>query len=429
MFKAILAIFVFVFVLYLLSSNRKSIDWRLVMIGIALQFIGAFLILKFPFFKEIFSAVAGFFSLILKHSQEGAKFVFGDLASDNFGYIVAFRVLPSIIFFSAVSSMLFYWGVLQRVIDVFSWVLKRSLGLTGAESLAVSANIFVGQTEAPLMIRPYLAKMTPSELLCLMSGGMATIAGGVYAAYIGFLGGTDEALQQYFATHLLAASVISAPAAVVCAKILLPQTLPTENEPPSMRTYQASNLLEAIANGTADGIKLAINVGAMLLVFTSLVYMLNGLMIAATDGLNQLCNLIADCGNWNQSIKDSTNGVFEGFNLSYLLGLIFSPFAWLLAIPEQDVLQMGQLLGQKVVINEFYAYSQIPAMNLQPRTQLIATYALCGFANFASVGIQIGGIGALAPEQKRNLSKLGLRALLAGSMACLMTAAVASIIL
>jgi CNT family concentrative nucleoside transporter len=429
MLKPFLAFGLFLALLYFLSKSRKSIDWRLVFMGIAMQFLGAILVLKVPVFKEVFAWIAHLFGSMLAFSEAGAKFVFGDLAGDGLGYILAFRILPTIIFFSALSSILFYLGVLQRVILGFSWLMRHTLRLSGAESLALTANVFVGQTEAPLLVKPYLTKMTLSELLCLMSGGMATIAGGVFAAYIGFLGGDDPALRQFFATHLLSASLISAPAAVVCAKMLIPETSKPLPHTSYLHAQSHSNLLEAIASGTTDGLKLAVNVGAMLLVFTALVYMINSMMIAATDQVNSFCNLWFECGNWNQSIKESTKGGFEGFNLSYLLGLLFAPLAWLLDVPPQDVLKLGQLLGQKTVINEFYAYSQISSMELAPRTKLIATYALCGFANFASVGIQIGGIGALVPEQKTNLARLGMTSLLAGTLACLMTAAVAAVLL
>ena len=422
---------------YAFSRERRAIDWRLVGVGLGLQLILAILILRVPAVSSLFDILAGFFQGVLAYSEAGAKFLFGNLITDldSFGYIFAFQVLPTIVFFSALSSVLFYIGVLQKIVYGFAWLMKRTMGLSGPESLAAAANVFIGQTEAPLVVKPYLENMSSSEILCLMVGGMATIAGGVFAAYVGFLGGSDEALQLYYAKHLLTASIISAPAAIVIAKMLYPEDLDRPVQAQMQMTGDVgSNLLDAISRGTVDGLKLAINVGAMLLVFTALIFMINSIMLWGTDGVNQIVNAVTgSADDWNAAISDRTGGRFEGFTFTYLIGLIFSPIAWLLGTPTQDITLVGQLLGQKTVINEFVAYAELDSMRrsgvaLTPKGLLIATYALCGFANFASIGIQIGGIGAIAPGRRTLLTQLGLVALLGGTLACFLTAVIAGIL-
>ncbi|MCB9082528.1 MAG: Na+ dependent nucleoside transporter [Lewinellaceae bacterium] len=423
--RAVLGMAVLTGVCYLLSSNRKAINWRTIGVGIAMQLILAIMILKVPGVSYIFDGAAKFFQQVLKFSEQGAAFLFSGLVTDTstFGYIFAFQVLPTIVFFSALAAVLYYFGILQKIIYGFAWLMTRTMHLSGAESLAAAANIFIGQTEAPLIVRPYLENFSRSELMCLMTGGMATIAGGVFAAYIGFLGGTDPEQQLYFAKHLLTASIISAPAAIVAAKLLVPETQEKDIETQmKMSEDTGSNLLDAIARGTTDGLKLAINVGAMLLVFTALVYMLNQMMLSFPG----------EWFNLNEKIKASTGGRFEGLTFTYLLGLIFSPVAWLLGTPNADILVVGQLLGQKTVINEFVAYSDLQAIRsagipMDPKSVLITTYALCGFSNFASIGIQIGGIGSLAPGQRQSLTELGLKALIGGTIACFMTAVIAGL--
>lgn len=421
-----LGIFLLLAICYLLSSNRKAIDWKLVGAGMGLQFILALLILRVPYVNVIFEYLASFFKYIIDFTAAGAEFLFGDIITnlDTFGYIFAFQVLPTIVFFSALSAVLYYFGILQKIVYGLAWLMSRTMRLSGPESLAAAANVFIGQTEAPLVIQPYLEKMTRSEILCLMTGGMATIAGGVFAAYVGFLGGTDEVQQLYFAKHLLTASIISAPAAIVAAKMLYPETEVKDiEEQMEMVDSDASNLLDAISKGTTDGLKLAINVGAMLLVFTAMVFMLNQIMEWT----------IGEWTGWNEMVREATNGRFTGFNFTYLLGLVFAPFAWILGTPSVDILVIGQLLGQKTVINEFVAYGELNNLRnagivLQPKSLIIATYALCGFANFASIGIQIGGIGAIAPGQRRTLTEFGIKALIGGTIASFLTAAVAGIL-
>ncbi len=424
--RGILGIVVLLTACYLLSSSRKSISWKLVGMGISLQVILAVLVLKVPFVNSAFDWVAEMFEKTLRFSEAGAAFIFGDLVTrtDSFGYIFAFQVLPTIVFFSALSAILYYFGILQKVVYWMAWIMKKTMGLSGPESLAAAANVFIGQTEAPLVVKPYLENMTRSEIMCLMTGGMATIAGGVFAAYVGFLGGTDEVLRIYFAKHLLTASLISAPAAIVAAKILLPETKEKNIDTQMKMSGSTShNLLDAISTGTTDGFRLAVNVGVMLLVFTALISFANAL-------------LMKFIGSWtglNAYVIEATDGSFSGFDFTYVLGVIFAPVAWLIGTPWEDCLLLGQLLGQKTVINEFIAYAELDkirqsGVELNPKSLLIATYALCGFANFASIGIQIGGIGALAPGQRRTLTELGIKALIGGTVACFLTAAIAGVI-
>lgn len=424
--RGLLGIVSMLAICYIFSKKRSAIDWRLVGIGTLLQFILAFLILKVSFVNKVFDVIAKGFQQVIGYTYDGAEFMFGSLVSntDSLGYIVAFQILPTIVFFSALSSILYYFGILQKLIYGFAWIMQRTMRLSGRESLAAAANVFIGQTEAPLVVKPYLEKMSRSEMFCLMTGGMATIAGGVFAAYIGFLGGDDPDAQREFAKHLLVASIISAPAAIVAAKMLVPETEQiTAKEEANIQVDVGNNLLDAISRGTTDGLKLAVNVGVMLLVFTSLVYMTNDMLMY---GPGEWFNL-------NERVAESTNGRFKGFTFTYLIGLIFAPFAWLLGTPTDDIMILGQLLGKKTVINEFFAYADFlelrkQEISLQPKSIIIATYALCGFANFASIGIQIGGIGVLAPGQRKSLTELGLLAVLGGTIASFLTAAIAGML-
>lgn len=343
------------------------------------------------------------------------SFATGDVAPglQNF----AFYILPTIIFFSAISAILYHYGILQKVVYAFAWIMKRLMKLSGAESLAAAGNIFLGQTESPLLVRPYLSKMTRSELMCLMTGGMATIAGGVLAAYMQYLGGDDPVQRVLFAKHLLTASVMSAPAAVVASKLLIPETESYDQQMSLSKNEEKSNVLEAITNGTSDGLRLAVNVGAMLLVFTALIYFGNYLL---KDVFGELTGL-------NAMITSNTN--YDGFTFQFIVGYIFAPIAWLLGVPHEDIVLVGQLLGEKTILNEFYAYATLGdlksnGMFVHEKSIIMATYILCGFANFASIGIQIGGIGALAPNRKKMLSELGMYALLGGTLACLFTASI-----
>lgn len=424
-FRGLIGILGLLAIAWVFSGNRSAINWRLVGIGMGLQFLLAILVLKVPGVKDVFEIFAGIFVQILAFTQAGAAFLFDGIITDTttFGYIFAFQVLPTIVFFSALMSILYYLGLIQRVVYGFAWVMKRTMGLSGAESLAAAGNIFMGQTEAPLLVKPYLEQMTRSEMMALMTGGMATIAGGVFAAYVGYLGGTDPVQQQIFATHLLTASIMSAPAALVAAKILVPETEDFNQELNVPKDRIGSNLLDAISNGTTDGLKLAVNVGVMLLVFLSLVKMVNYFLadqIGAITGLNEI-------------VADATDGRYAGFNLQFIFGLLLSPIAWLLGVPTEDIMIIGQLLGEKTIVNEFVAYASLgtlkdAGMIVHYKSLIIATYALCGFANFASIGIQIGGIGALAPGQRKTLSELGIKSLIGGTIAAFLTAAMAGML-
>ena len=433
--RGTLGVVVLLGICYLLSANRSKINWRLVGVGLGLQIILAIAILKVPFIRDAFDLIASFFVVVLDFTDAGADFVLGnwpdfvqyaDSASGDvvtIGYVFAFKVLPTIIFFSALSSVLYYLGILQFIIKGFAWVMTKTMGLTGAESLAAAANVFIGQTEAPLIVKPYLENMSKSEILCLMTGGMATIAGGVFAAYVGFLGGSDPETKQLFATHLLTASIISAPAAIVAAKILFPETEEIDIEHQKLdipRDEVGNNVLDAISKGTTDGIKLAVNVGAMLLVFTAFIAMLNYIFI----------NWIGAPTHLNEYVAKVTDGRFEAFSIEYVLGVVFAPLAWLLGVAAEDTLIVGQLLGLKTTLNEFFAYAALEGVKgeMSYKSLLITTYALCGFANFASIGIQIGGIGAIAPGQRETLTKFGVKALIGGTVACFLTAAIAGIL-
>ncbi len=418
--RGVLGMFFLLLVCWLFSNNRKAINWKLVGLGILAQICFALGVLKVNFIKIIFSWLSEKFVEVINIGHKGTEFMFGKLSDPegSWAYIFAVQVLPNIIFFAALSSILYYLGILQKVVHVFAWMLKK-LGVSGPESVSTAANIFLGQTEAPLMIRPFLEKLTRSEILCVMVGGFANTAGSVLAAYVGFLGGSDPVQQQYFALHMLSQSIMSAPAAIVISKILFPQTEPEMKELSVPREKIGDNFLDAIALGTTDGLKLAVNVGAMLLVFTALMY---------------LCNwILGSVGYWfriNDWINSFTNGRYTSLSLQLILGYIFSPVAWLIGVSQAEMVQVGQLLGEKTILNEFVAYISFGEMKnagaiADPKSILITTYALCGFANFASIGIQIGGISQLAPNQRKNLTELGLKALLGGTIACLMCGCIA----
>lgn len=403
---------------FLFSNNRRRIDWSLVVKGLALQIVIALLVLKVPFVENGFMWVSQKFVKLISYTNEGVNFLFAQFGMNKIDSTwgnFAITVLPTIIFFSALMSVLYYIGVLQKVVFVFAWIMKRFMRVSGAESLAAAGNVFMGQTESPLLVKPYLAGMTKSELLCLMTGGMATIAGGVLAAYVNFLGGDDPVQQAFFAKHLLTASIISAPAAIVAAKILIPETEEFNKDLKIDKQKLGTNILEAISNGTTDGLKLAVNVAAMLLVFIALMALGNGIL-----------SWIGDITSLNEVIAANTN--YSGLSFEFILGYIGAPVVWLLGVESGDMLLVGELLGQKTILNEFVAYPRLGEMNqsgqLSEKSVIISTYMLCGFANFASIGIQIGGIGSLIPSRKGLLSELGMRALLGGTVASLLTAAI-----
>lgn len=424
--RGMMGIVFLLLIAFLLSTDRKNINWRLVCIGVGLQLVLALLVLKVPFVKSIFDIVSKGFVTVLNFTKEGSSFLFGNLVTDidTMGFIFAFQILPTIVFFAALTSALYYLGIIQWIVYAFAWIMSKTMKLSGAESLAAAGNIFLGQTESPLLVRPYLEKMTKSEIMCLMTGGMATIAGGVLGAYVGYLGGDSIQEQQVFASHLLAASIMSAPAAIVAAKMLVPESNPEDidSKLSISKDKIGTNILDAISTGTRDGLKLAVNVGVMLLVFTAFMYMFNAMSFQ-----------IGEWTNLNAKIYANTAGRFEGLTLQYILGMIFSPVAWMLGVDWSDAVMVGQLLGEKTILNEFFAYASLGKLKAaelfhHKKSIIIATYALCGFANFASIGIQIGGISALAQNQQSTLAKLGVRALIGGTIACFMTATIAGML-
>ena len=424
--RGILGMITLLIVAFLFSANRKGIDWKTVGVGLVFQLLIAIGVLKIPFIQKAFEFIGKGFVLILDFTKAGSRFLFEGLVvdMDTFGFIFAFQVLPTIIFFSALTSLLFYLGIIQFLVKGLGVLLSKILKISGAESLSVAGNIFLGQTEAPLLIKAYLEKMNKSEILLVMIGGMATVAGAVLAAYIGFLGGDDEVLRLQYAKHLLAASVMAAPGAIIISKILYPQTEKINTKVKVSSEKIGSNVLDAIANGTTEGLNLAMNVGAMLLVFVAFIAMLNYgfCVIGELTGLNA----------WILS-----NTPYETLSLEFILGYIFAPLMWLIGVAKEDMALMGQLLGIKLAASEFVGYIQLAELkNVASATHLtynksiiMATYMLCGFANFASIGIQIGGIGSLAPGQRKTLSEFGMKALIGGTIASLMSATIAGMII
>lgn len=423
--RGLLGMLVLIGLSYLLSKNRKAINWKTVGFGLFAQIILAIGVLKIPIVQMAFEFVGSIFVKILDFTAAGSEFLLGGLMDVNsYGFIFLFQVLPTIIFFSALTSLLFYLGIIQVVVKGMAWVLTKLLGISGAESLSVAGNIFLGQTEAPLMIKAYLEGMTKSEILLVMVGGMATVAGGVLAAYIGFLGGDDPVLKLFYAKHLLTASVMAAPGAIVISKMLYPQQEKFNSELKVTQENIGSNILDAIANGTTEGLKLAANVGAMLLVFIAFIAMIN-------FGFGKIGSITG----FNSWITQNTP--YTAFSLEFLLGYAFSPLMWLIGVAKEDMALMGQLLGIKLAASEFVGYIQLAELkNVANFTHLkfeksviMATYMLCGFANFASIGIQIGGIGSLAPGQRKTLSEFGIRALIGGTVASLLSATIAGMII
>jgi CNT family concentrative nucleoside transporter len=406
---------VLVSIAFAVSSKRREVDWKLVASGISLQLLFAIIVILVPGGREFFGGLSAVFVRVISFATDGAAFIFGPLADPtNHGFIFALQVLPTIIFFAALMAVLYHIGLMQKIVQAMAWVMLKVLRISGAESLSVAANVFVGQTEAPLVVRPYISRMTESELFTMMVGGMATIAGGVLAAYITMLGGADEAMRLFYAKHLLSASIMAAPATVVIAKILKPEMEKslTKGEVTLHVEKTATNVIEAAANGAADGWRLALNVGAMLLAFIALIAMID-------YPLGLLGELIG---------FDAATG--RALSLSTILGYLLSPLAWVIGVPWQDAITVGGLIGEKVVTNEFVAYAHLNEIQetMSPKALLISTYALCGFANFSSIAIQIGGIGGIAPDRRSDLARLGLLAVLGGTLATMMTATIAGVL-
>ena len=415
----------------LFSTDRRAIDWRLVGAGLLLQIVFAVLVLYTGPGRALFEAAGTLFAQILEFTYEGSSFIFGEELGrpDSGSVYFAFQVLPTIIFFASLMGVLYFLGLVQPVVKGLGWVMQRTLRISGAESLAAAANVFIGQTEAPLVVRPYVEGMTRSELMTLMTGGMATIAGGVLAAYITFLGGDSAAERTLFAAHLLSASVMSAPASIVMAKILVPETsAPATRGPVELEaTGQGDNVIEAAAEGAAEGLKLALNVGAMLLAFIALIAVINYAL--AFLGAPTLFGWTPY--DLNAAVVQASGGRFEALSLQAIFGYVFAPLAWAMGVESADILSFGTLLGEKVAVNEFIAYGSLRDLEgvMSERSVVIATYALCGFANFSSIAIQLGGIGGIAPSRRSEIAALGLRAVLGGALASWMTATIAGVLI
>lgn len=425
LWRGLLGIAAFIGIACLCSENRRAIPWRLVGAGFLFQVACGVLVLRVDFVRSTVDAVGNMFVAILDFNRAGSQFLFGSLVTDtkSFGYLFAFNVLPTIVFFSALTSLLFYLGILQRIVLAFAWMMSRTMKLSGAESLSASANIFLGQTEAPLLIKPYLEGMSRSEMLAVMVGGMANIAGAVLVAYIGMLGGEDPVQRLLFAKHLITASIMSAPASLYIAKIMIPQTAEVDQTLVIPKEKIGANALEAVANGTTDGVKLAVNVGAMLLVFTAFIALFNAVLASGLGGWSGL----------NAWIAGHTGGRYAELSLQYIMGVVFAPVAWLMGIDPGSLTTAGQVIGEKTILNEFYAYGTLGKLIQggslpDVRAQVILTYALCGFANIASIGILIGGISTLAPNQRSTLARLGVKALIGGSLCCFIGASIAGIL-
>ena len=426
MLRGLLGLLTLVVIAYAFSSNRKAINWKVVGIGLSIQMLLAIGVLFVPFVQAIFEGIGSFFVHIMEFTKAGTAFLFrsfgtGEIESPLINFAV--MILPTIIFFSALTSVLFYLGIIQKIVKGLAWLLTKALRISGAESLSVAGNIFLGQTESPLMIKKYLEKMNRSEILLVMIGGMATVAGGVLAAYVGFLGGEDKAQQIFYAKHLLAASVMAAPGAIVIAKMLYPQTEEINSNVDISHESVGSNFIDALSNGTTEGVNLAINVGAMLLVFFAFLAMMNFGLAA-----------VGDWFSLNEWI--AANTPYENLSMEFLLGYLFSPLMWLIGVAVEDITMLGQLLGVKLIASEFVGYEQLARLKdattgltlTYDKSILMATYMLCGFANFASIGIQVGGIGSLAPGQRKTLSAFGIKALIGGTLASLLSATMAGML-
>ncbi len=424
--RGLLGMIVLIAIAWAFSKNRRAISWKTVGIGLTIQLLLAIGILYVPLIQGIFEIVGKVFVKILFFTSVGTEFLFGSGPEGSIAkplQTFAINILPTIIFFSAITSVLFYLGVIQHIVRGLGYLMSRAMGLSGAESLSVAGNIFLGQTESPLMIKAYLEKLNESEIMLVMSGGMATLAGGVLAAYIGFLGGGDSGQELIFAKHLLAASVMAAPGVVVISKILVPNTEVVDKTIKVSQDNIGKNVLDAISNGTAEGIRLAVNVAAMLLVFIAFIALINFVFVK-----------IGDWTTLNGMVADLTNGRYDELSLEFLLGYALSPIMWLIGVPLEDITLTGSLLGKKLIMTEFVAYISLSEMKTaglfsETKSIIMSVYMLCGFANFASIGIQIGGIGALAPGKRILLSKLGIRALLAGTLAALLSATLVGVLL
>lgn len=424
-FRGVIGIISILIIAFLFSKNRKAINWKTIITGLAIQAMLAIGVLKVPFVASFFEIIAQFFVKVMDFTAAGSDFLFGGLLdTSNLGYIFVFQVLPTIIFFSALTSLLYYLNIVQVVVVGIAWLLKKAFGLSGAEGLTVAGNIFLGQTEAPLLVKRYLPNMNRSEMFLVMSAGMATIAGAVLTAYIGLLGGNDPVARLMYAKYLLSASVMAAPGVIVIAKMIYPQTEGVDTDLKVDKSSVGTNVLDAISNGTVEGVKVAVNVGAMLLVFIAMVAMVDFLLegvIGHYTGLN----------SWLAGVTD---GRYTEFNFQFVVGAVFTPIAWLIGVSYEDMVAIGSLLGTKVMINEFVAYNDLNILKeaggfVYEKSIIMATFLLCGFANISSIGIQIGGISILAPNQRETLTQLGFLALVCGTLASCLSATIVGMIL
>lgn len=426
--RGLLGILVLIFIAYVFSIDRKSVSFKSVGVGLAIQILIAISVLYVPFIGAFIDFIGKLFVLVLNSSGKGAEFLFGSFMDQNkTGFIFAFQVLPTIIFFSALMSLLFYLGIVQRIVYAMAWLLKKALHMSGPESLAVAGNVFLGQTESPLLIKAYLPKLTGSELFVVMVSGMATIAGAVLATYIGLLSSGDEVAKAIFAKHFITASVMAAPGAIVVAKIIFPQTESIDKDIKVPREQMGANVLDAVSVGAYEGLKLAANVAIMLLVFYAFIALFNKLL----GGIGNIS--FKDSDSLNSLISSRSGNMYPKLSIEYLLGKIFSPLMWIIGVPKEDLSVLGRLMGEKIIFTEFVSYGNLKnLMELgaikSPKSIIMATYMLCGFANIASVGIQVGGIGSLAPQKRVFLSKFGMRALLGGTIASLLSATIIGVI-
>jgi len=424
--RGLLGIIIVLAIAFLCSTDRKRIDWKLVVSGLFLQFVLALSILYVPFVGAFFEILGKMFVKVVDFTFDGVNFLLGPLASKNNGVIFLVHSLPILIFFTAIVSLLYHWGIIQRIVSFFSWILRRVIrNITGQEALVVIGNIFLGMTESPVLAKQYLPKMNKSEIFLVMVSGMATIAGSVLGVYVGVLGDGDPVKQVFFAKHLLSASVMAAPGAIVLAKMIYPQTDRIDNGDVKVEIEKEHRSpIEALAAGTSTGIKLMVNVAAMLLVFIALIALLNYVcegVIGRYTGLN----------DWVASV---TNGKSEGFSIHFIVGVVLSPLMWLIGIPVEDMLSVGALVGQKTVLNEFVAYFQMQQWKsigifTYEKSVIMSTYLLCGFANFSSIGILLGGLGVLAPEKRPMIAQLGIRAMLTGAAVSILSATMVGMIL
>ncbi|MDH6390950.1 CNT family concentrative nucleoside transporter [Parabacteroides sp. PFB2-12] len=423
--RGLLGLVVVIVVCFLMSSDRRKIDWKLVAGGLFLQLVFALAVLYVPFVGVLLEGIGMAFIKLMDFTQEGINFLLGPYASKANGFTFLIHSLPIVIFFSALVSIFYHWGIIQKVVGAFSWFLRKFMNISGSEGLVVSGNIFLGMTESPVLIKNYLPSMNKSEIFLVMVSGMGTIAGTVMGTYIGMLAGDDPMSRILFAKHLLSASVMAAPGSIVVAKMLCPQTEPAmDHIAPMEKRGKNATVLDAISSGTVTGVKLMVNIAAMLLVFISLVALANYV----------LCDIIGHYTGLNDWIVEVTGGRSKGLTFQFIVGLVLAPFMWLIGVPTPDVVTVGSLLGQKTILNEFVAYAQMQQWKeagvfLYEKSIIMSTYILCGFANISSIGILLGGMGVLAPEKRGLITRFGVPAMIGGALVSILSAVMIGMIL